>query len=273
MTKKLVVTKDPAKMTEEDVLSRARELFTSMQKSWWEFAKLIYTIREGETYKVKGFDTFRDYCESDYPETNYKTIVKFCTIVDSWGKSIDAKFARDENFSLPAYESCYAVISVKDGILPKEEVDRLKKDVLEKKLSYHKLREKMKDLIDSMKREKKIIAKTSDEINDLEKQLNEEIEDEEIDIAMDTEEDSESLFDSFDEEEMEELAPQDYESKADALIAKSLKYSKDLNQTLKLLQEKMPTISYSKKLGEFGTELNSLLMQINEILEAIEEKE
>jgi len=270
MTKKLV--KSPPKLeTEEDILERAREFFVNMQKSWWEFAKLIHAIKEGETFRVKGFETFRDYCESDYPETNYKTIMKFCTIVDTWGKAIDSKIAKDANYTLPAYESCYTVISVKDGILPKEDLDKLKRDVLEKKVSYHKLREKMKDLLDLKKSEIKAAVKSVDELEKHERELEAQIKDEELEDSEFSEEEGADLYDSFEEDDLEDLAPEDLETDMSALVSKCHKMTKELHETLKLVEERIHELGYNEKVRKFAYDLDVLASVVNEILEHVEE--
>lgn len=271
MVKKLIV---PIK-EEEKILEQARELFSTMQKSWWEFAKLIYAIKEGETYKVKGFDTFKDYCEADYAEVNYKTVLKFCTIVESWGKHIESKIAKDSDYRIPAYEACYAVISVKDGSLPKEDVDKLKRDVLERKLSYHRLREKMKELLDSKRKETKdFVKKSSDDIKRLEDDLTSQIDDEDEEdttFSEDADSDAEPLFDSFDEGELEDLSPEDFESNDDALVAKTTKHTKDLSETLKILGEKVDGMKLNKKIRSLAVDLDSLNNNVNDVLTIIEE--
>lgn len=270
MAKKLIV----AKKEEEKVLDQARELFSTMQKSWWEFAKLIYSIKEGELFKVKGYETFKDYCEADYTEVNYKTILKFCTIVENWGKHIESKIAKDAEYRIPAYESCYAVISVKEGSLPKEDVDKLKRDVLEKKLSYHRLREKMKELLDSKRKEtREFVKKSSEDIKRLEDDLSSQIDDEEAEDTefTDSDDDAENVFDNFEDSELEDLNPDDFESDDDALLAKVGKYTKDLSESLGVLNDKVHEMKYDKKLRSLAVDLDGLSQTVSDVLTVIEE--
>lgn len=273
MSKKLVKATS-TEVAEEKVLTQARELFSQMQKSWWEFAKLIYAIREGETFKAKGFDTFKEYCESDFPEMHYKTILKFCSIVENWGKSIESKIEKDTEYALPAYEACYAVISLKEDALPKEELARLKRDVLEKKLSYHKLRDKMKELLEMKRKETKdFIRKSKEDISHLEKELEDQIGDTEEDeiFTNASEDEDEDIYTDFDEEELEDLTPADFEKDAGKLIEKTKKHCKDFTQTLDILAEKISDMNRSDELEELHGQLDLTYSKIDGVIEAIQE--
>jgi hypothetical protein len=270
MTKKLVKT-TTTEVAEEKVLDQARELFSQMQKSWWEFAKLIYAIREGETFKTKGFDTFKEYCESDFPEMHYKTILKFCSIVENWGKSIESKIEKDGAYALPAYEACYAVISLKEDALPKEELSRLKRDVLEKKLSYHRLREKMKELLEMKRKETKdFIKKSKEDITHLERELEDQIGDTDEDDFMEAAQD-EDVFTDFDESDLEDLTPDDFESDSTSLIHKTKKHCKDFSQTLEVLNTKIDTMPFNKELAELHGQLDHVYSLTDQLINTIQE--
>ncbi len=129
------------------LLTIAKEQFANMQRSWWYFAKAMGEIRKDKIYKGLGYQNFKLFCEKEYPTANYLTLVKFTAIVDTWKDVIDAKLSKDSNFKLPSYESCYLLSAIPtDSPLPKEEVQKLRKQVLDSKVSYHGLRDKLKKL-------------------------------------------------------------------------------------------------------------------------------
>ena len=272
MTRK-VVAKATSALDGTEVLEKARDLFSQMQKSWWEFAKLIHAIKESETYQAKGFDTFKEFCEEDYPEMHYKTILKFCSIVENWGKSIDSKIAKNEEYALPAYEACYAVISLKEDDLPKEDISKLKRDVLEKRLSYHRLREKMKELLELKRKEtKEFIAKSKDDISKLEGELESQIGDDEEEEGFVTVDDSsDNMFDEFDDEELEDLAPEDFESDSDSLLQKTRKHCRDFSQTLDVLNEKIYEMTFTDETQSLYEQLDLVSIKTDETMNKIQE--
>ena len=130
------------------LLSSAKEHYSSLQRSWFDFAKTIHAIHAGKDLLTDaGYDSFKQYVEREFPQVPYVTIVKFVKIVDSWGKSIDSKIEKDPEFILPAYDSCYRVIvAEKKPDIPKEEISWLKKKVLGGEISFLSLYDKLKEL-------------------------------------------------------------------------------------------------------------------------------
>lgn len=157
-------------------LEKAKEAFQKMQKTWWEFAKAIYEIRETKTYESVGYETFKDYCEVEFASTNFKSIMKLIKIVETMGKSIEAKIAIDKSYPPPGFDICYEISKKKAEIISVEDLSRLKRDALDKNLSYHKLRDRVRELLEKKRKEiKEFIKKSQDEIALLEKQLEKEI--------------------------------------------------------------------------------------------------
>ena len=134
----------------EKLVKDAREQFLSMQNSWWSFAKVIHQIRETEAFRAVA-DTFKDYCSKEFPTMNYETMTKFCSIVASFQDNIDHRIEKDPEYSLPAYESCYRLTTLKSDVVPKEEITKLKKAVLDGKMTYASLKDRIKEVLSKAK--------------------------------------------------------------------------------------------------------------------------
>jgi hypothetical protein len=126
-----------------DLIVVARNHYGNMARSWWQFAKTVALIKESRSYEVDGHESFKEWCLKEYPTINEKTLLKLSLIVEEWYEPIENRLEHDEAFKLPAYESCYRIVSAKDR-LPAAEVSRLKKELLDEKLSFHTLVEKIK---------------------------------------------------------------------------------------------------------------------------------
>jgi len=150
----------------------ARVHFNDMQRSWFFFAKALCDIRTKELYKILGKDSFKDFCNDEYPTISWSTIFKYISIVENWGKAIEARLSADKNWRLPAYESCYKLVVLEDK-MPKEELAKLRKEVLDSKLSYHSLVDRLKSFAE--KAREKDRAEVDDSTDEIERQLEEDI--------------------------------------------------------------------------------------------------
>ncbi|HKZ00051.1 MAG TPA: hypothetical protein VJ112_02680 [Rhabdochlamydiaceae bacterium] len=177
------------KTTEAKVLFQiARDHFGNMQRSWYFFAKSIYLIKKNKSFEGE-FESFKEFCEKEYPSIDLKILYKFVSIVEGWADVIEARLEKDIEYRLPAYESFYQ-LSVHRKKLPKEELSRLKKAVLDSKLGYLALRAKLKEYLE--KHRKKIKKEVeSDGAADVEseflKDIKTDIDDEDPELDDDTE--------------------------------------------------------------------------------------
>jgi archaellum component FlaC len=134
----------------DKLVENAREQFLNMQNSWWSFAKIIYQIKETEAFRAVA-DTFKDYCGKEFPSMSYETLTKFCHIVENFQDVIDHRIEKDPDYSLPAYESCYRLTTLKPEAVPKEEISKLKKSVLDGKMTYASLKDRIKEVMSKVK--------------------------------------------------------------------------------------------------------------------------
>lgn len=129
-----------------ELVGEARAQFLNMQNSWWQFAKIIHKIRKTEAFKHVA-DTFKDYAAREFPSMSYETLTKFCHIVESFEDVIDHRLEKNPDYNLPAYESCYRLTTLKEEVVPKEEISKLKKSVLDGKMTYASLKERIKEIM------------------------------------------------------------------------------------------------------------------------------
>lgn len=253
MTKKLAEKKPSEAM---GLIEQARRHFGQMQNSWWQFAKSIHAIKDKEAFKEAGYENFKFFCQGEYPTMNYVTIVKFMAIVESMQEAIESRM-KDETYRLPSYEACYTIISVKDPVIPKEEISKLRKAVLDSKLSYLAIREKLKELM--KKKVKDYREKMDTTVQELEKELTDDLTREE-DMPSEDE-----LFEEF--ESMEEEAEESADDSSLVLIRSKVEF---LIDNLPEVQASLTAVDEDiVELAEMLEKLNSL---INNFLDKVEEK-
>lgn len=210
MSKKVLALTAPKEVTKgvdvKSLVERAKSCYIGMQRSWWEFAKAITQIQQTESYADVGFESLRDFCEHEYPTLNFSTITKYTKIVENFHDAIEARIAKEPEYKLPAYESCYMIGALKEDSAPKEEVAKLRKAILDNKISYYGLRDKLSEIIAKRRKE---LGKPDD--TDVESSLAKELE-EDDDFKRDlTELDDESgdFLDSVDDDEDSEEDEED----------------------------------------------------------------
>jgi len=155
---------------EQQLLDSAKIAFTKMQHSWWDFAKILHTIREGQVYKLAGHKSFRHYIQKEFPTIYESTAAKQIAVVSNWGQEIEENI--QAGIPLPAYESCYRVIAFKDRC-PAEKYLKFKEGVLSNRISAGKVYKEIQDFTNEQKEKIKAImakpvsSKTKDEDEEL----------------------------------------------------------------------------------------------------------
>lgn len=161
----------------EEVVNRCREYYTSVQKTWYMFAKSLKEIRDKEIFRTCGSLNLKDFCGKEFPSINYGTIIKTIKVVERFGDMIDARLSEDPKYTLPAYESCYQLINAEGRIPAKKHKDLVKK-IFDGKVSFYRFREEMKKIIQ--------VENEREDVNEevLEEELYREItiEDEDLDV-------------------------------------------------------------------------------------------
>ena len=139
----------------------ARRHYGEMQTSWFNFSKTLCRIRDEKVFKDYGKKTLKEFCLDEFPSMHFSTILKLVRISESWGKELESKIETNPAYHLPAYESCYTLVTAETG-LPRPEIAKLRRKVLNGDLSYHSLRSKLKEIVAG--KEKKISFKSEAEI-------------------------------------------------------------------------------------------------------------
>lgn len=143
----------------EKLRDQARNSYLNFQKSWYEFAKVVAKIHDDDVWTALGYENFKAYCQEEFRDMGYSTIVKFIQVVKSWGKEIEARLKKDPNQFLPSYETCYTLTASEDKF-DKAEVPKLRKQVLDGKITVRDMRERVASLKgDVEKREDDAAAK------------------------------------------------------------------------------------------------------------------
>jgi hypothetical protein len=209
---KSAVDKAKGKDIAENLIATAQECFGQMQRSWWGFAKSLHYIKttrymDGKIEKFvyeKVAENFKDFCEKEYPSLSYQTIFKLVSVVEKMGESIEARIKKDDDYQPPSYDACYQLTTLKEDKVPKEEFSKLKKMVLDNKMSFQKLRDELKGFLRSYR------TRVSHEVDReaLEEEVLEDIGDE---LEEYKDDESEPILDEFhdepDSEEEEDETP------------------------------------------------------------------
>lgn len=257
----------------EKMVKNAREQFLSMQNSWWNFAKIIFDIRETEAFRAIA-PTFKDYCNKEFPTMSYETLTKFCHIVESFGDTIDHRIEKDPDYSLPAYESCYRLTTLKSEVVPKEEISKLKKSVLDGKMTYASLKERIKEVMSKAK--ERVMKDVDERAERVEEQLLKDLGEEGFYGEDDSIYDDVGGFDDADisdsdvgsdDEEPTAISNKNLKSVLTNISSK-MSFIKD---NLPLLTAKLDKIKMSEELIEFAENIQDSAIVIEEFLEKLEE--
>lgn len=251
----------------DKLIEKARDCYGSMQRSWWEFAKVVSEIRETETYKLGGYESFKEFCEGEYTSLSYSVIHKFTMIVERWFDAIEGRISKDADYQLPPYESCYIVGAIKEDSAPKEEISKLRKAILDNTISRQALKDRLKEIIAKKRRE------SPDSIEDYEKDLTDDLaEDEEFQRQMDEVEDSaDDFLDEPEEEDEEEDFEIEEEEGSDEDSVTGLRNRVSyLNDNLPALQELLKKGKISEETLELADDLQKLEKVIAKFLDKLE---
>ena len=239
----------------EVLVEEARRHFGQMQRSWFGFAKAVARIKETESFKLTS-ETFKEFCDKEFPTVNFATIVKFISVTESWGEAIDSRLKKDPHYVLPAYESFYSLTTVESKV-SKEELSKLRKAVLDSKLSYHGLREKIKELAGDYR--KKIREEVDSATDKIEQELLDDLREEDLDL-------SEEIVDEIDEDEGED-ATQDS-------VLSCISRVEYLKENLPELRKQVKkSKSVSDEVSELAKELEALGEVVKGFLKIVKENE
>jgi len=228
----------------KDLQENARKYYGQIHISWFMFAKTLREIRTNNYFKQP---SFKDYCEDEFPSMHFSTIVKTLKVVEKWGSELETRIKKSAK-KLPAYESCYQLITAEDKI-PKKDFVKLREDILEGRLGYNALRDKLKKIIDKKKDE-----------------LREEIEDE----MKSTEEIETELLDEI-EDDLADVS--DYDSKVETIIAQSGAKVEFLSEHLPMLLKCSSNgAEITDELVSFAEDLEELSSKINDFLTDLEDR-
>jgi hypothetical protein len=246
----------------EKLIDKARDAYGSMQRSWWEFAKVVSEIKEKEAYIPMGYHNFKEFCEKEYSSLSYSVIHKFTMIVERWYDAIEGRISKDAEYQLPSYESCYIVGAIKEDAAPKEEISKLRKAILDNKITQQALRDRLKEII-AKKRHEAIDPVITE---DYEKSLVEDLaDDEELQRQMDDLDDSDDETDFLDEPE--ESEDDDFEIDEDD--SESEDPASGLRNRVAYLLDNLPAFQSTLKKGKISDETIELAEELQRLEKVI----
>jgi hypothetical protein len=254
-----------------ELVGAARTQFLNMQNSWWQFAKIIHRIKKTEAFKHVA-DTFKDYASKDFPSMSYETLTKFCHIVENFEEVIDHRLEKNPDYNLPAYESCYRLTTLKEEVVPKEEIAKLKKNVLDGKMTYASLKDRIKEVMarvrDNNGRDVEDRADRVDQelLKDLKDESFYEDDEEEMELVVDDKEEVE-IEEIDDEEEISAVSNKNLRTVIAAMNVRTA-YLKD---NLPLITAGLNKIKITEELVEFANELVELTELIEPFATKLEE--
>lgn len=150
MAIKLVKEKKKAEGKAVRVVSEAEKLqgevraaFRDFANCWFHFAKKIAKVKVDEVWKELEYDSFKAYCTDEFPTVPFSTICKFTAVVESWGTALEQKMLKTPEDPLPSYDACYEIAAAEDKI-PKEELPKLRKSVLDRAITRVEVRERLR---------------------------------------------------------------------------------------------------------------------------------
>lgn len=125
----------------DPAVAEVRVAYRSFAQTWLEFALKIHTVSESEAWKSYA-DTWSDFCAVEFPDLPLGTISKFLRVANDWGKALVEYREKKPDSLLPAYEACYT-LSVHGDKLPKEDLPKIRKDLIEHKINKEELLRKL----------------------------------------------------------------------------------------------------------------------------------
>jgi hypothetical protein len=255
------------------LLHEAKINYTQMQRSWYLFAKSIWLIKTQMTsdgrYAFQAVaETFKEFCEKEYPSLDYPMMVKFVAIVDYWGDVIEGRIKKDETYQLPSYETCYKFSTVSKKIGSKEEISRIKKAILDNKITHNELRESFKDLIRSYRK----TSEVSEE--DIEKELTrdlakDDLGEPEFDFGDDDDLEREVMAEPDEEEDEDVDVDEDHAKAKNGSVISLLARVDYLRDNLPALMSEMDEVT--GEIVDLATSVESLIEVANSFLKKVED--
>jgi hypothetical protein len=134
------------KKGDTSLLGETREAYRNFQFSWFQFAKKVKVVQDTDEWEKAGYENFKEYCLDEFPDVAYTTILKFIKVADSMGQALDQRLIKSPADGLPAFTTCYDFLTHQDRI-PKDEVPKIRKAIIEGKLTRHEMMEKVEPFI------------------------------------------------------------------------------------------------------------------------------
>jgi hypothetical protein len=223
-------------ISDANLIELARSIYKRIYQSWLDFALCIFEIKKKEIWK-KEHEDMKSFCEENFPDMSYSVIVKLLAVAEDWGLAIHMMKKKKPDMVLPAYSTCYELTAHKEYI-KEDELARLRKDILERKLYLGGLQERLKEIV--KKRDEKSAKKEFKEDKKIERKLE----------KMERDEDNEEF--EIEEEELDG----EVENSLDSQAKERIPHADDLLSNLPVLTSAMK--STTKGIVDLAEKLEKL---------------
>jgi len=134
--------KDATLVEAEGLRAEARKAYHSLQRSWFDFAKVVTVIHDSDVWENLGFEDFKGYCKEEFADLDYSRIVRLIRVCKDWGTLIEARLKKNPECQLPSWVTCYQ-LSISEKKLPEADIPKLKKNVLEGRVTRLEIKERV----------------------------------------------------------------------------------------------------------------------------------
>jgi hypothetical protein len=203
--KKEVEVKTRVDVADIKLIELARVTYKRIYQSWLDFALVLQEIKIKEVFK-KDHEDMKSFCDAEFPDMGYSVICRLLAVAEDWGPAIKAMKTKKPDAILPSYTTCYELTVHKEDI-KEDELARLRKDILERKILGEGLRERLKEII--KKREAKGLKKEIKEDKKLERKIE----------RMERDEDNEEF--EIEEEELDDEVSASLDKQAKELLVQA----------------------------------------------------
>ena len=129
-----------------------RDECTQMQHGWFRFGRKLYEVKQKDAFKGMGFSSFKDFCETDYPQFEYSHLNRMALTADEFGGIIETHLRDKPSEPIPSLDSLYALKTAQTKAAGSEDAKGQRKitgllgKVMDGDLSYHGLRSELQSI-------------------------------------------------------------------------------------------------------------------------------
>lgn len=133
----------------KECLAETHELMKSTYRTWFLMGQRFLEMQEFGYYTNLNYKTFKELCETEFPNLDYPLIVKSIKVVHELGDFISKKMKKSE-YVVPPISTCYKLVSNRDSI-PRSKYENLRDLVLDSGISAKEIESKIEQIVEQKK--------------------------------------------------------------------------------------------------------------------------